>query len=66
MPVGADIRIHVEVIEQHKLTCQLVVIRRRLLIEQRKRRITVAFAERSQNLIVGAILLHDIDHMLDR
>ena len=41
------------------------MIRRGRFVEQRQRRIAVAFADFAEHLIVGAVLLDDVDHVLD-
>ena len=66
MAIGADVRVDIKVIEEHKLAGQLVMIGRDVFPEQEKRGIAVAFFHIAQYLIVGAVLLHDINDMLDR
>ena len=58
----------VKVVEQHELAgLRLVEIRRDLGAEDRQLcGIAISFLHVAKNLIVGAILLDDVDHMLDR
>src|SRR6476646_9920784 len=43
-----------------------MLIRRGLLAELRERGVAVALTHVAENLIVGPVLLHDQEHMLDR
>lgn len=54
-----------EVIECDEGLRQVMLIRRNRLSEQSHRRIAVAAAEVAENLVVGSVLLEDIDHVLD-
>ena len=66
MPIGTNIGIDVEVIEEDKVFRQLPVIWRGGLIEESQRRVTVADAEIAQHLVVSAILFDNVDDVLNR
>ena len=66
MAVGRDVAVAVEVVEQHELLGQLVMVGRHLAAEHDQRRIAVAARQVAEDLIVGAILLDDVDDVLDR
>ena len=63
--VDTHFPIAVKVVEQHPLIGDGVMIRRDVLSEDRKPRIAVALLHIAEHLIVGAILLDDVDHVLD-
>ena len=65
MAVGADIAVDVEIVEQDEFARQLVEIGREVLAEEDQRRVAVAFFHVAQHLIVAAILLDDVDDVLD-
>ena len=65
-PSALTSRVDVEVVEQHEFARQLVMIGRDVLAEQHQRGIAVAFLHVAEHLIVGAILLDDVDDVLDR
>ncbi len=65
VPVGADVGIDVEVVQQHELARQPVVVRRHFFSEQREGRIAVADAEITEHLVIGAVLLDDVDDVAD-
>ena len=54
-----------EVIEEHELTSQLVVIRRDGIAQDGQLRLSLAALEIAEHLIVGAVLFDHIDHVLD-
>ena len=56
----------VEVVEQDELLGQRVLVRRDVAAEQRQARIAVALLQIAEHLIVGAVLFHDEEHVLDR
>ncbi len=64
--VGADLALDVEVVEQHELADQGVVVGRDGLGEQADARLAVAFGHVAEDLVVGAVLLDDVDDVLDR
>ena len=66
MPVGAVAAGGIEVVEQHELLGQPVLVRRHVFAEHHQRRIAVALLHVAQHLIVGAVLLDDEDHVLDQ
>ncbi len=65
MAVHADLAIAVQIIEQHELPGQPVVIRGDFLAENGEPRVAVALTEIAQHLVVGAIFLDDVEHVLD-
>ena len=56
----------VVVVEQRELLGQRVVIRRDVASELHERRIAVALRHVAEHLIVGAVLLDDVEDVLDR
>src|SRR2546430_1385671 len=64
--IGADFALDVKVVKQHKVARQLVVVGSDALVEQAKARVAVAFGQVAEDLIVGAILLDDVNAILDR
>ncbi len=56
----------IQVVEQHELLGQRVLVRRDVAAEQRQARIAVALLEIAEHLIVGAVLFHDEQDVLDR
>ena len=66
VPVGRDVAVAIQVVEQHELFGQLVMVGRDLAAEHHQRRIAVAARHVAEDLIVGAILLDDVQHILDR
>ena len=64
--VGADLALDVEVVEQHELADQGVVVGRDRLGEQAEVRLAVALGHVAEDLVVGAVLLDDVDDVLDR
>ncbi len=65
MAVGAHVAIDVEIVEQHKLARQLVMVGADIFLEEAQRRIALALADIAQHLIIGTIFFDDIEHMLD-
>ena len=62
---AAVARVH-EVVERHELRRQLVVVRRQRLAELRQAGSAFApLVEVAEHLVEGAVLLHDVDHVLD-
>ena len=66
MAVGAHVAIHVKVVEQDELARQRVLIGRDLLAEKHQVGRAIAFFHVPQHLVVGPVLLDDIDHVADR
>ena len=64
--VGADLALDVEVVQQHELAGQGVVVGRDRLGKQAEVRIAVAFLHVAEDLVVGAVFLDDVDDVLDR
>ena len=65
MAVGADIGADIEVVEQHEVIGDLVMIGRDVLAEEHQRRVAIALLDIAENLVVGAVFLHDVDDVLD-
>ena len=66
MAIDADFAIAVEVIEDDILLGQGVLIRRDLFAEDGQLRIAVGVWQVAELLIVGPVLLDDVDDVLDR
>ena len=64
--VVADLRVHVEVVEQHELAGERVRIGRHVLAEEAERRIAVSLGDVPEDLVVGAVLPDDVEDVLDR
>ena len=69
--VDRDLTARIQVVQYHELACELVMVRRDRLAEQRQPRIAVAvrlavLGEIAEQLVVRAILLDDVQHVLDR
>ena len=65
MPVRAEDAGAIRVIQQHEVAHHLVLIRGDVFAEDAERRIAVALFQRAEDLIVGAVLLDDIDDVLE-
>ena len=63
--VGAHFAVAVEVVEQHELLGDGVVVGRDLAAEQAQARVAVALGDIAEDLVVGAVLLDDVDDVLD-
>ena len=66
MTVHTDLGIAVQIIDQEKLFGQAVLVGRHRTSENGESRVAVALWQVPKNLIVGAVLLDDINDMLDR
>ena len=66
VPVGADLAFDVEVVEQHELADQGVMVGRHLRGEEAEARLAVALGEVAEDLVVGPVLLDDVDAVRDR
>ena len=66
MAVGAEHAAAIEVVEQHELVDQLVMVGRHLLAEDAQIGVAVAPLHVAEHLVVGAVLLDDVQHVLDR
>lgn len=64
--VRGDLGVGVEVVQGDELTGQRADVGRRVVVEQVQRRGTVALAQAAQHLVIGTVLLHHVDHVLDR
>ena len=64
--VGTDFAVDVEIVQEHELPGQGVMIGRDALRKDAKVRIAVALADVAEYLVVGPVFLDDIDAMLDR
>src|SRR5205814_2088814 len=56
----------INVVQQHELAHQLVVVGRHVLAEQAKLRRAVPLLDIAEHLVVSAIFLDDVDAVLDR
>ena len=65
MAVDAHFPVAVEIVKDHILLRQGVLIGRDLLAEDSERRIAVSLGQIAELLIVGAILFDDVDDVLD-
>ena len=65
MAVGADFGIRVEIVQQHELAGEPVQVGRDALREQAQLRIAVALRQVAQDLVVGAVLLDDVEAVFD-
>ena len=65
MAVGAEDAGAVGVVEQHELAGQLVLVGRDALAEDAEGRVAVALFHVAQHLVVGAVLLDDVDDVLE-
>ena len=65
MAVRAEDAGAIRVIQQHEVAHHLVLIRGDVFAEDAERRIAVALFQRAEDLIVGAVLLDDIDDVLE-
>ena len=65
MAVGAENARAIGVVEQDELTHHLVVVGRDLLAEDAERRVAVALGQIAEHLVVGAVLLDDVDDVLE-
>ena len=66
MAVGAHLALDIKIVEQHEFARELVVVGRDFFTEQTQARIAVALRQIAQDLVVGAVLLDDVDAILDR
>ena len=63
--VGAEDRAAIGVVEEDELADELVLVGRHLLAEDAQGRVAVAFGDVAEDLVVGAVLLDDVDHVLE-
>src|SRR5438445_13796726 len=66
MSISADFAFDIKIIQQHKLTRQLVVIRRDALGKQAKLGVAISLWKIAEDLIVSPILLDDIKTVANR
>ena len=66
MAVPRNLAVAIQVVEQHELAGELVVVGRHLLAEHHELGIAVPFFDVAEHLIVGAILFDDVNHVFDR
>ncbi len=64
--VGGHVGVGEEVVEQREAPRELAVVGRRVVVEQRQRRVAVALADVAEHLVVGAVLLDHVDDVPDR
>jgi hypothetical protein len=65
MAVRAHFALHIKIVEQHKLTRQLVVIGSDPFREKAEGGIAVSLGHIAQHLIVSSVLFDDIDAIFD-
>ncbi len=65
MPVGAVAAGGVEIVEQHELLGEKVLVGGDILTEHHQRWVAVAARHVAEDLVVGAVLLDDVDDVLD-
>src|ERR1043166_3309675 len=63
--VGADFAFHIEVIQEREFLCQRVVIRSGPLRKEAKLRVAIPLWQIAQDLIVSAVLLDDINTVVE-
>ena len=63
--VAGDVAGIIKIIEHAELPRQLVMVGRNLLAVHYQRGVSVGFLDVAKDLIVGAVLLDDVQHMLD-
>ena len=66
MSVGTDFRIHVEIIQQHETLCQRMLVWGDIPAKEQQRSISPSAGHIRQHLIIGPVLLDDIEDILDR
>ncbi len=66
MAVGADFGIHIEVVQEHKFARELMMVRRDAFGEETQTGSAVALWQVAQHLIVGPVLLDDVNAIFDR
>ena len=66
VPVGAHLGVDEEPVEQSEPLGERVMIRRHGARKEHQRRIAVALRDVAEHLIVRAVLLEDVDHVLER
>ena len=64
--LSAEGSVAIQIIEQHELLSQRVMIRRDLGAEHGERRVAVTALQIAQHLIVGAVLFDDVDDVLEQ
>jgi hypothetical protein len=66
LSVLRDFTAAIEVVEQHELLGERVLVRRHVASEERQAGIAVALLQITEHLIVGPVLFHDEEHVRDR
>ena len=66
MPIGAHLAINVEIIQQHKLIDERMVVRCYIFAKDTKAAIAVPFGNVPEQLIVGSVFFNNVNTMLDR
>ena len=64
--VGAYLAVNIEIVQEHELPGQRVVIRGNALGKNAQPRLAVALRNIAENLVVGAVFLDDVDAVFDR
>ena len=65
MAIHADLTIRIQVVKQHILLREGAVVRRDVIPKNAQIRIAISLWKVSEDLIVGSVLLDDIDDILD-
>ena len=65
MAVRAENAGAIGVIEQHELAHHLVLVRRDALAEDAERGVAVAFLDVTEDLVVGAVFLDDVEDVFE-
>src|SRR6185295_5232794 len=63
--LSADLRVDEEAVEQAEALGERVVVRRDLAREEQERGVAIALGQIAEDLIVGAVLLDDVDDVLE-
>ena len=66
MAVARDLPVAVEVVQQHILAGQLVMVGRHLFTKHHQAGVAIPFLDVAKHLVVGAVLLDDVNHVADR
>src|ERR1700733_13174430 len=65
MSVLRDFTVAIQVVERHEVPRERVSVGSHVLAEQGESRIAIADSQIAENLVIGAVLTDDIDHVLD-
>ena len=65
MAICRNFAIHIKIIEQGKLPCDLMLVWCYLFIKDAKRWVAIAFFDITKHLVIGAVFLDDINAILN-